>query len=558
MLTASLMRRNLAVAILFVSLLVIGFYSQPYVDTERFINSIPYTSKNLKASSSHAHAPSPPPEPLPEPSLTPVPSSDDVESLPLSPPPPPAQEPIDTKPVVKTSRLHYLIPASQPNLHFCYNLASSLVNRFPVPILLGWHGVDEFDAAKTHLAKLRAVERYFNTLPPEEDDDLVIIVDGYDILMQLPAEIMVERYFELAARADARLAERFGLTVEQLHDRGLRQTIFWGPDKICWPIDPRASRCWAAPASPIPREAFGLDKQDDPMFYADPRWLNSGTVMAPIGDMKRYLAATMDEIRATHDPEYEFKESDQYYLSNVWGRQEYWRSRIASNGGDVLGGPPDRIIPDKRTEDQETEYHIAIEYESALFQTRAGYQPYFGYMQFNNSDLSATQTKDVHDEGPEFQPTKIKMPTNVETALSKLYDDIPEAHPGSVASDWIRVAELGVNFITHHIYALWHCTGPKEFVGLEYPTLWFYPFVKSLLRANVKASQSGEPISSKLIDGRQWAPKTVFPGRGSLDDEYGGAWTDFDEERFVPWKVLCGAHEELLFKGEHKPAAEPL
>lgn len=454
----------------------------------------------------------------------------------------------------KTSRLHYLIPASQPNLHFCYNLVSSAVNRYPVPTLLGWHGVDEFDAAKTHLAKLRAMERYFASLSPDEDDDLVIIVDGYDILIQLPPEIMVERYFQVAERADAHLARRFDISVSELHRRGLRQTIFLGPDKICWPIDPRAPRCWSAPESPIPPAAWGLNKGDDAMFYADPRWLNSGTIMAPIGDLKRYIAATMDEIRATHDPAYEFRESDQYYLSNVWGRQEYWRARMMES--DIPGGPPDKIIPVKHTPFQTTEYHVAIEYESALFQTRAGYQPYFGYVSFNESGLAATLNTNIPIDGPVLAPSTVKMPKNIATSLSKLYDDIPDAHPGSTSADWLGAVELGVNFVTHHIYGLWHCTGSKQFVEVEFPTMWFYPYVKSLLKAAVKASQADPdaPLTQKLIDGRRWVPKNAYPAAGAFSDEFGGAWTDADGE-FVPWRDLCKAHNHLLFMGEEKVAA---
>ncbi|EHK19175.1 uncharacterized protein TRIVIDRAFT_14743, partial [Trichoderma virens Gv29-8] len=429
----------------------------------------------------------------------------------------------------KASRLHYLIPASQPNLHFCYNLVSSAVNRYPVPTLLGWHGVGEFDAAETHLAKLRSMQQYFTSLSPEEDDDLAIIVDGYDILIQLPPEIMVERYFQIAERADAHLAKRFGVSVRELHKRGLRQTIFLGPDKLCWPTDPLASRCWAAPESHIPPSAWGLNKGGWDMFHSDPRWLNSGTIMGPVGDLRRYITATMDEITATHDLVYEFRESDQYYLSNVWGRQEYWRSRMMK--GKPPAGPPDRIIPVKSNPFQKTEYHIAIEYESALFQTKAGYEPYFGYLQFNESGLTAKLAADILQEGPEFEPSQIKMPEN--------------AHPGSTSADWLSTVHLGVNFITHHIYGLWHCTGPKEFVELEYPTLWFYPFVESLLRAAVKASQAGEPLTEKLIDGRRWVPKNYYPAAHALNDEFGGAWTDLNNE-FVPWRDLCQPHNELL------------
>lgn len=459
---------------------------------------------------------------------------------------------------VQTSRLHYLIPASKANVQFCYNIVSSAVNRYPVPTLLGWNGTNEFDAAVTHLAKLRAMQRYLRALPPQDDKDLVLIVDGYDIIQQLPPEVIIQRYFEIAAKADAQLAQRFNISVEEARRRNLRQTIFWGPDKVCFPLDNRAARCWAAPPSTLGPRAFGPASWNGDFYFADPRWLNSGTVIAPIDDMRKLIDAAMDEIDATHDPEYQFRESDQYYVSNVWGLQEYWRSKAAVNGGEVPGGPPDRVIPPKRSEGQDTEFHVAIEYESALFQTRAGYEPFIGYLQFNESGLAANMNVDMFGLGEKFVPYTIPMPENVHSALTKLYDSIPDAHPGQLSSDWIRTVNLGVNYITKHIYGLWHCTGPKEFIDMEYPTFWWYPFVKSLLKAAVKSSQAHDLISSLPVDGRMWTAKTEYPDRDSLRGEYGGAWSDeVPGGKYVPWSELCGAHEELLFRGEQGPMPPP-
>ncbi|POR32251.1 Uncharacterized protein TPAR_07551 [Tolypocladium paradoxum] len=553
-------------------------YSLPTLDTDRLRDIIPHHSK-LHQDSTLTRDSRPTQESKLQTSSAGPTSSAATESLPGStaaestaesqpnPSSAPPPESIPSQPSVpeeKTSQLHYLIPASRGNLELCYNLVSSAVNRYPVPTLLGWNGTGEFDAALTHLAKLRAMKRYFHSLRPHEDDDLVLIVDGYDIMQQLPPDVIIERYFDIASKADAHLAERFGITVDEARARNLRQTIFWGPDKICFPMDFRASRCWAVPPSTLGPQAFGPNSWNGEMLFADPRWLNSGTVIGPINDMRRLIDATMDEIAATHDAEYEFRESDQYYIANVWGRQEYWRSKqAADDGGDVQGGPRNRTNPERPPSGEDTELHIAIEYESALFQTKAGYEPFIGYLQFNESGLTANMSVDMFGLGAAFEPYPVVMPENVRAALTKLYDAIPEAHPGSVATDWIRTVGLGVNYITKHIYGLWHCTGRKEWIHLEYPTLWWYPFVKSLLRAAVKASQAGELISARPIDGRRWASKTFYPDARTLRSEYGGAWSDEVEwGMFVPWRELCEPHEEILFRGEQGivpalPASSP-
>ncbi|RDA82864.1 hypothetical protein CP532_4227 [Ophiocordyceps camponoti-leonardi (nom. inval.)] len=473
---------------------------------------------------------------------------------------------IGFNPVVRTSRLHYLVPASQPNLQLCYNLVSSIVNRYPVPMLLGWNGVGELDAAQTHLAKLRAMKRYLHSLPAQDDDDLAVIVDGYDIIHQLPAEIIVERYFEVANRADAQLASRLNISVADARNRNLRQTLFWGPDKICFPFDPRAPRCWAAPPSPLGANAFGPKTGNGEFEFNDPRWLNSGTVIGPVHDLRRLIDETMDEISATYDPHYDLRESDQYYVSNVWARQEYWRSKRAVAGagggdGDVSGGPQDRVVPEKRSEKHETELHVAIDYESHIFQTKAGYEPFLRRLAFSEGDGNQTTVKDdVLQLGDQFKPYPIVMPVGVRRALTRLYDDLDADRRGasSSAAEWIRAISLGVNLVTKHIYAVWHCTGLKDSFDEEYRLQWWYPYTMSLLKAAVKSSQAGELISADAIDGRRWAPKKKFPS--SLPSKtgevvYGGAWSDADGGRFVAWSELCAAHEEVLFRGERESIA---
>jgi hypothetical protein len=423
-------------------------------------------------------------------------------------------------------------------------------------MLLGWHGTGLLDAHKTHLAKLRAIQHYLRKLEDHEDDDLVAIVDGYDVIMQLPPQVMVERYFQLANNADARLAKHFGLSVKDARARGLRQTIFWGPDKICWPIDYNEARCWAVPSSSFPDKAFGPKSGNGEMFYSDPRWLNSGTLIGPIADVRTLVDGTMEEIELTYDADNKYSESDQFYLANVWGRQEYYRARDFGKEAELKGDNNDRRVPRLRQDDQQTEFHISIDYESALFQTKAGYEPFFGYMQFNGANHTASQSRDMFEQGDDFEPYDIQMPPTVVSSMSRLYDDISDAHPGSDSSSWIKSVKLGTNFVSQNIYALWHCTGPKDPIDPEYTKLWFYPWVRPLIKAAIKSSQKGDLIWNEPIDGRYWAPKTWFPNETTLHDPYGGAWSDVNGTTFVPWSEVCGEYEETLFKGDRSEATK--
>lgn len=451
------------------------------------------------------------------------------------------------------SKLHWLVPASGANVELCYNLASGAANRYPVPMVLGFNGTGLFDASVTHLAKLRAIQVYLNNLEKADDDDLILIVDGYDIIMQLPPSVMIERYFDLVARNDARIAKRYGISIKEVHKQGMRNTVFWGPDKICWPFGGNEPRCWAVPTSGLPSDAFGPKSGNGEMFYNDPRWLNSGTVIGPTEHVRALVNATMAEIDATYDEDYQWKDSDQFYIANIWGRQEYYRSlKMAGwDDDDVEGGPSDRHTPKNYTEEELIEMHIGIDYESSLFQTKAGYEPFFGYLEFNSSGLNGKMTRDMFEEGSQFTPYNIPMPANVFSALARLYESVADSQAGVTAGEWIRGLPLGVNFVTQHIYGLWHCTASKEWIAGEYTKLWFYPLARSLVKATVRAFSSGELITEHRVDGRQWAPRYYYPDDlADMDDELGGAYTDYDGGNFMTWGQICGDFEEELFKGE--------
>ncbi|KAM3516181.1 hypothetical protein MY11210_000203 [Beauveria gryllotalpidicola] len=498
----------------------------------------------------------------------------------------------------RPSSFHYLVPASSPNIKLCYNLVSAAVNRYPAPLLLGWKGEGEMDAAETHLAKLRAMKQYLEKLSADDDDDLVLIVDGYDIIMQLPVEIMIERYFTIQRDSDARLAERFNMSVSALHDKGFRNTIFWGPDKICWPIDWSAPRCWAAPASHLDAHTFGPNQDDGGMATNDPKWLNSGTVIGPAGDLRTYINVTMAEIARTYDADFENRESDQYYLANVWGRQEYHRSKEVlalrsdndAKAAAKLEGSDEFKLPDPlAVQGEPTELHGSIEYESALFQTKAGYEQYFGHMKFDQPGYTARMDVDMFEQGTSFVPYSISMPAAVYAALTRVYEAAVKPSSSAArqsvsageaaaphrsrreatatssrsrlpASEWLRSVSLGVNYVTRHIYGLWHCTGGKESVDGEYRAMWFFPYVASLLRANALASRAGDQLTTAEMDGRAWLPRLQYPVEDSYSSnpmaaggEYGGAFTDHEGEEFLSFGQLCGEWQDTLFSGETPP-----
>ena len=442
---------------------------------------------------------------------------------------------------------------------------------YPVPIISGWQTKGDLDAAVTHLAKVRNIMRYLDALPPAADDHLVLIIDGYDVVMHLPAEVMIQRYFEVTEAANAKLAERFGKIYTKGFPGGMheqpRQTILFGPDKICWPVDQRRPACWAVPTDTgIPRGAFGMDDGDMP--HNQPRWLNSGTIMGPVSDMRQFIAATLDRIRTTYDPNHENKESDQMYMADVWGVQEYYRSvrevkakglaRLDGKEPIPKGGPFDKFIPTLAPR-QKTEYHITMDYLSQLFGTRAGNEGFLDFLRYSGPGFSTLVKRNV-SRRKGFMPYEIKLPRDVIDSLTRVFKSISKIQklPAKPA-DMITRLRLGTNLVTRQVYALYHCTGEKGYLDELWPKLWFYPYAKSLLKTAIRETVEGKPISENLIDGRIWTFAHTYPASTPRGEDIGveaaGAWADVNDG-WLSYVKLCGEWEYELFGGV-KPRPKP-
>lgn len=459
----------------------------------------------------------------------------------------------DTNVASELSKFHLLIPASGTHFRLCRALASSTLLGYPVPVLNGWLKPGELDASKTHLAKVRTVMQYLDSLPASSDDDLVLMIDGYDIVFQVPPDVLIDRYFEVTRAASAKLAARFnGESIEALlgEDKP-RQTILFGPEKICYPVDWNRIGCWAIPEDiDIPVGAYGPD--DGSLDHNLPRWLNSGTIMGPARDMRLMFAATLARIQERYDANHEFSDSDQMYMSDVWGEQEYWRSVKELEfffHGDV---DPKRVVPDDKDvpiqePTQKYEYHIGIDYRSALFQTRVGSDHALEMLYYNDTADNATThvawAERSISEAPNFQPFPIHLPSNLARSITRLLASI--AH---VVESIPSVSELALdtNLVTQNVYGMFHCTGEKDYIDDLWHKLWFYPYARPLFEAAVASLQKGDSIG--VSNGRRWAPAHVLPSHepGVNGVQAAGAWADIDGG-WLKWEELCGEFEGEVF-----------
>lgn len=448
----------------------------------------------------------------------------------------------DTNSLASTTRgFHLLTTATGNDLNVCRLVLSAAILSYPPIVLLAWHGEGEYNAAESHLAKIIAPLRYFATLPDSSDDDLVLLVDGYDVVFQLGPDVLLQRYHDVIKASNARLDEKWGREHTQKHN--MYTTILFGPDVLCYPIDFRRPACWIVPESTLPRDAFGTDtdKNDE---HTRPRWLNSGTMLGPVKDLRRLFETTMEKVNKTWDPDFYGRNSDQMYLADVWADQEY--VRLTSTGENAKfplpDAVPDDVKPDIFTPDPQdrnaAEQHIGIDYESWLFQTVALFYDILKWDTFNLPRTFSNPHK------PETDFT-IELPEEIATSKPP-YRALGNWGWGNAwlkRKTWADVS-LGINVVTRNFFPIIHFTGEKHYRDMWWEQMWFFTHAKKLL----KADPDRNVITT--VDNVMWKPYLPYNKQSKRED----AWADQGE--LLKWNRLCGEHEKTLFSKYVPPPPE--
>ncbi|KAI4130366.1 MAG: hypothetical protein LQ347_003411, partial [Umbilicaria vellea] len=236
---------------------------------------------------------------------------------------------------------HLLIPASESNPNLCKTLLSSFILDYPPPTLINYGKTFEGDGwdKGTHTGKISGVHDYLRDSKHLKDDDLVLVIDGYDIWFQLPPEVMINRYHSTIREANVRLRRQYGMTNRKTpwssdkvsHVPKYTQTVLYGADKLCWPNPADDPACAAVPPSTLPSSIYGPQTDLDPTgFLNRPRYLNSGTVIGPVSSVRAIYERALQKVES----EKRGTIGDQFVFAEIFGEQEVQRqiSRRASQG----------------------------------------------------------------------------------------------------------------------------------------------------------------------------------------------------------------------------------
>lgn len=436
-------------------------------------------------------------------------------------------------------RLHMLIPATSTNHHLCQLMTSAVILGYPAPVLVNWGGAEDADDYVQHLAKVEGVLDYVESLPEEQQDELVFMMDGFDAWFQLPADIMIKRYYDVIDKAHTENIRLYGSA--NVAKYNIKDTVLFGPDKLCWPGDGSRAACWAVPDSWMGNYSFGPDTDRGIIEHNRARWLNSGTIMGPAREIRDVFAATLGKIHDHHTTD-----SDQFYFANVWADQSYARRLVGLEHDRALGKnvsltetflhpplppqeegkdppQPDKEIPETPP-DKRLEYFIGLDFDSTIWQTVAFYEDYMTWVQHNlSSRYVSTLAAKINPAHHFTLPPDLASISPI-TALARPNDNL-NSLPEAMRS-W-RTLPLATNTVTKTVAPVLHFTGKKGYRELWWPRNWFHPYQEEVIK---------------------WLRERGVVSEGKDRDPLAGAWTYRGKELgWVGWgEGLCGQYEERL------------
>lgn len=502
----------------------------------------------------------------------PIPYSDDskipaapVETLVANYTPPPG-------PKHEKGRFHLLIPATSSGRDLCKLLLSVEILGYPTPVLINYGAAEDADPYVQHLAKVEGLLKYLehqeNANPDTED--LVLIIDGYDVWFQLRPDVLIKRFYESNKQAHKRLIDQYGEEIVKEHN--MKQSVIFGPDKLCWPIDYSRPACWAVDPGNLDPFAFGPQTSSEHEELTHPRWLNSGTIMGTTQELIDVFRATLHDIQTNY-----VTNSDQYYFAEIFGRQEFARlstkpelleERKKETYGVTVEDKTDngtRAEPDLSGQNR-TEYFIGIDYKSEMFQTLAFWKQFLTWSR--GRDSWVPPTGGARDQVPYSVTNSSVFDTRLsgdivasEKPFNSLKDSENEDEKKLATTRWSDV-ELLRNTVSRLNPVIVHFTGEKRFREVWWSKLWFQAKAEVLRNASSKLKTN--KITDELIEGMTWYNAEPEQAGEVSNAGKNGAWSD--QGGWFGWNTLCKEYEPQMYGGDdfglyhpgQKPAQENL
>lgn len=451
-------------------------------------------------------------------------------------------------------RLVIILPAQSASVNLCKVIASAVALGYPAPVIVNWGLQQRADTSRSHLTKISGVLDFLEWSTSDDaygtsklnENDLVLMLDAYDVWLQLPPEVLVRRYFAANRRADDALA----IGHDHLADVDLpRQTIIAAAQKRCYAPHSEMTNlhCRKLPESTLSANVFGF-LTDSTFFsyeYTRPRYLNSGSFMGPAGDLRRYFQRVNDRMEEylARSPTSEQLSGDQGTFAEIFGEQEEWRRGLNAKG-------MTEYTQRQHLTENELEYHVGLDYLQELFYPTC-------YSEHSGSMLRLQDSDSVRRESKQagVSPPRLKtLPSDIISApgpLARLEDSLNPPPAWDSVPLYADLWTTSIPVAIHH--NAWR-NGLKSRLETWWDRTWYFPYLRELLdrhmAPNGTASSIGE-IGASDVNGSL----TLWPYRVETEPYaallFGKNETGVQRPEPADWDTVCESRDAIVEAGQH-------
>ncbi len=465
------------------------------------------------------------------------------------------------KPIAPSDKpLHILIPATKQDINLCKLLFTGSILGYPTPVITGWgEDLDEtqrkgMTGGGSHLLKISRVLEYLGNLGTEHNQDLVLMMDGYDIWFQLHKDLLIERYYQINTEANKRIKKRMGRAAKI---EGIEQTIIFGAGKRCWPNEIHTVACWPLPPSPLPTDLFdgNTDKpvgsRPNPWSTTRQKFLNSGLIMGPVADMRTLFArakAIVEKLGDGPEPddngskwsEKVYHNSDQSVFNMIFGEQEYQREVIRvrhiswlfnpiqklrqffgkdlSDTDWILEGnpivnilnPPWTHAPVEHLDGKPLEFSIGLDYWSDITFQTANSERNGGWMSYNESLEPQVRHFDRWDCKPHLRA----LPADLTTfSQPPFFNHGNENRALPTNASWNDIP-LYTQYCNGVVPVMLHHNGDKASRNNRWHQMWYYPYAETMFKA--QQPRQAESLVVGKMGKESMGPGSAFNDKGGI------------------------------------------
>ncbi|CAM1511881.1 Fc.00g093940.m01.CDS01 [Cosmosporella sp. VM-42] len=446
-------------------------------------------------------------------------------------------------------RFAVIVPANNPSPDLCKLITSAIALGYPSPVLVNWEK-DFSDTAGgiwgPYLGKITGTLEYLDLITRLDTNkgdrldngDLVLIIDAYDVWFQLPPDMLLRRYHRSIKQANDRLAKQWPGDAERMP---MKQTIMVSSQKRCYPTIKSGTdlHCDKLPESDLREDLYGAETDIEGDYYHNirPRFLNSGSFMGPIGDMRRYFRRVKERMYRQIANDLPF-DGDQGVFGEIFGEQEAWRTWRREQKSGISFNDTRQELPNQDgvvLSQREFEFHVGLDYTQNLFLPTVYEERDGDFVTLSNHSMIETSSSRLG-----ISPARLNgVPEDLAETRNPLADILPSQF--NRTTNWEEMP-LYADFFTTAIPVVLHHNawknGVKDRRILWWDRTWYFPYLRTMLEAQLKVSKLNPLARVTTRDGEvtYFSPRSDSNKRKPRVFEIAKAGKGLDE---VDFDTIC-------------------